>query len=183
MLFLLSLQPIVLEINKEAPSLTQNAWFLDDGDLGGNKESLQIAVDIIKREGPSRGLVLSETKSKVWIQGDHQYDSTDPLDRGIPLDTAEGIRVLGAPIGSTSFEEDVILERIVSTEVLMEKLGDLEDPHSEYVLLKNCFSLQKLSYIMRTVDTGHHETLMRRFNSAVRSTMERILGSPMNEDQ
>ena len=106
-----------------------------------NKESLQIAVDIIKREGPSRGLVLSETKSKVWIQGEHQYDPNDPLDRGIPLDTAEGIRVLGAPIGSTSFEEDVILERIVSTEVLMEKLGDLEDPHSEYVLLKNCFSL------------------------------------------
>ena len=44
-----------------------------------------------------------------------------------------------------SFEEDVIVEKIDDTEMLMEKLSTLEDPHSEYTLLRSCFSLPKLS--------------------------------------
>ena len=31
-------------------------------------------------------------------------DREDPLERGIQLDTAEGIKLLGSPIGSLSFE-------------------------------------------------------------------------------
>ena len=162
LIFSLTMHPVVLKIDRE------NSWFLDDGALAGDKSGLQKAVDILRQEGPPRGLFLSSTKSKVWSQVQlPDMDREDPLECGIQLDTAEGIKLLGSPIGSLTFEEGIISEKIDKAEYLMEKLSELEDPHSEYVLLRSCFSSPKLSYIMRTVDTLPHSTLMQKFDDAV----------------
>ena len=73
LLFALVLQPVVLIINEEVPSLNLNSWYLDDGTLVGNLEELQTVVDILEREGPERGLILStkatspsDPKTTVW---------------------------------------------------------------------------------------------------------------------
>ena len=92
----MALQPLVLILANEIPSLTENAWFLDDGVLGGNHTDLQRAVDILNREGPERGLHLSLDKSQVWSQKTNNDLNDDPLDRGIPLVRNEGIKLLGA---------------------------------------------------------------------------------------
>ena len=59
LLFSLLLHTVVEMIKQEVHGLKMNAWYLDDGVLAGRKEDLQAAVDIILREGPARGLVLS----------------------------------------------------------------------------------------------------------------------------
>ena len=64
LLFSLGLNPVINKIN-EIENMLKNAWFLDDGSLGSNKEGLQAAVDIIVQEGPSRGLYLSPENSQV----------------------------------------------------------------------------------------------------------------------
>ena len=53
------------------------------------------------------------------------------------------MKLLGAPVGSQLFEREVLVDRISKLEALLEKLPTLEDPHTEYVLLKNCFGLPK----------------------------------------
>ena len=65
LLFSLALNPLILQIAREVPNLTQNAWFLDDGVLGGTKADLQSAVDIIKQKGPDMGHYHSIDKSQI----------------------------------------------------------------------------------------------------------------------
>ena len=59
LLFSLTLHPIILMIQQRIAGLKLNSWYLDDGSLGGKKEQLQEAVDIILKGGPARGLFLS----------------------------------------------------------------------------------------------------------------------------
>ena len=130
LLFSLALLPVVEDIVRAVPSLKQNSWFLDDGALGGNKNDLQQAIDILSQQGPDRGLHLNASKSMVWCPG-HDQEDADPLERGIPRVRKEGVKLLGAPVGSQAFEEEVLLDRITKLETLMEKLPTLEDPHTD----------------------------------------------------
>ena len=83
LLYAVAAHPVVLRVKEEVPNLKQNAWFLDDGALAGNREDLKKVVDIIKEEGPQRGLNLSTEKSKVWCQEPKNDDN--PLQQEIPL--------------------------------------------------------------------------------------------------
>ena len=71
----------------------------------------------------------------VWCPSHDQADN-DPLERGIPRVRKEGIKLLGAPVSSQAFEEEVLQDRITKLETLVEKLPSLEDPHTEFVLLR-----------------------------------------------
>ena len=62
----------------------------------------------------------------------------------------------------------------------MDKLHLLEDPHTEYGILRKCFSLPKLSYTMRTVEPRPHQG---KLDKAVRKNMERVLGVSMLDHQ
>ena len=48
-LFALELQPIILMIQEEVPTLETNSWFLDDGTEVGTKEELEKVVDNLER--------------------------------------------------------------------------------------------------------------------------------------
>ena len=91
---------------------------------------------------PERGLHFNAEKSMVWCPGHDQGDD-DPLERGIPRVRKGGVKLLGSPVGRQLFEREVLVDRISKLEALLEKLPTLEDPHTEYVLLKNCFGLPK----------------------------------------
>ena len=69
----------------------------------------------------------------------------------------EGVKLLGAPIGSQAFQKVAMEEKVYKLENLMDKLSLLEDPHTEYAMLKSCFALPKLSFLMRTVDPRQHQ--------------------------
>jgi hypothetical protein len=102
----------------------------------------------------------------IWCPN-HDQNDNDPLERGIPRFRKEGIKLLGAPVGSQDFMEEVLKDRIIKLEALMDKLHLLEDPNTEYGILRKCFSLPKLSYTMRTVDP--------------RPSLTRLLGRTWNE--
>ena len=82
------------------------------------------------QQGAERGLHFNADKSIVWCPSHDQADD-DPLVRGIPRVKKEGIKLLGAPVGSQAFEEEVLQDRITKLETLVEKLPSLEDPHTE----------------------------------------------------
>ena len=103
LLFALALLPVVENIVRAVPNLKQNTWFLDDGALGGEKADLQLAIDILKQQGPERGLHLNAEKSMVWCPGHDQGDD-DPLERGIPRVRKGGVKLLGSPVGRQLFE-------------------------------------------------------------------------------
>ena len=190
-LFSLNLQPVVLKIQEEVPSLKANTWYHDDGHLAGRREELRKGVDILKREGPSRGLYLSDTtsipppgrpKSVVWCPAG-SIREVDPLQCGIPQVEEAGIMVLGAPVGSLDFERVALEKRILKVKNITDTLPLLKDPHTEFVLLRSCLSLPKVMYNLRTVDPSNHQALWKEFDSNTREALSRILGTPPTDLQ
>ena len=91
---------------------------------------------------------------------------------------------LGAPVGNEAFIEAKIKSRVEKVKVLLDKLHSLEDPHMEFVLLRSCFSLPKVSYALRTSPpTQHCLSHWEMFDCHICETLIRILGSNIGEDQ
>ena len=129
------------------PELVLNGWFLDDGIVGGSRDEVIKVVRIILDEGPKRGLELStelsvpgDSKCRVWCPPE-SCSQDDPLGLGILPVREDGFVHLGAPVGSGNFTHAAVKQRVEKVGALLEKLPDLEDPYSEFVLLRSCFSL------------------------------------------
>ncbi len=95
--FALTLQPIAVRIRTEVPSLSLNAWYLDDGTLIGPPKALLSALKIVEEDGPTVGLHLNRSKSLLFIPPSADA-STFPLPDDIPI-THERFTLLGCPIG------------------------------------------------------------------------------------
>ena len=65
--FALPLHMIVERIAEEVSVLQLKAWCLDNGTICGYKEDLLKALSIIEVEGPSRGIVLNQSKSLLFV--------------------------------------------------------------------------------------------------------------------
>ena len=194
LLFCLVLMTVVDAIETEVPTLVLNAWYLDDGHLIGTKAELAQVVDIIVREGEPRGLTLSRAatvqppstpKSVVWSSMDGLGEvEQDPLQRGIPkVKAGDGIVVLGAPVGYNAFVKKNLESRVEKVRGAVEKLPLLQDPHTEFVLLRSCLSLPKIMFTLRAVDTLDFQEQLLEFDSIMRGALSHLLGSPLTDAQ
>ena len=91
--------------------------------------------------------------------------------------------MLGASIGSLSFESSVLNEKVNSIKKTVAKIPLLQDANLELFLLKSCYSLPKLSYLLRSVDATKHPDILENFDFGIRHTLEEILGSSLTDDQ
>ena len=62
-----------------------------------------------------------------------------------------------------------------------ELLPLLQDPHTEFVLLRCCLSLPKLSFVLRTTDTTDLTHLLIDFDAITRDGLARILGCTLDD--
>ena len=191
LLFSLVLHPIVLQIEEQVPTLDLNAWFLDDGTLVGSGAELSQVVDILLEEGPPKGLILSTAatvkapllpKTTLWSKLDVTGEE-DPLGKGIPRVRGLGITLLGAPLGHEGYEREIFQTKVYKVQQITSLLPDLQDPHTEFCLLKSCLSLPKIMFLLRTVDTTVHRHLLAQFDFITREALGRILGCPLNDLQ
>ena len=77
------------------------------------------------------------------------------------------IVLLGSPIGSFQFVETKVMEKIQAVRDITIQLPLIKDPHSEFVLLRSCFSLPKLMFLLRSIDPTHHQELWRLFDRMI----------------
>ena len=146
-------------------------------------------VQIILEDGPARGLTLStrlttprgkEAKSTVWCPFLSNTDQ-DPLGLGIRRIREQGIVLLGSPLGSFPFVQEMIMEKIEAVRDITNHLPLIQDPHSEFVLLRSCFSLPKVMFLLRTIPSTLHLELWKVFDCLVRDTLTNILGSTVDD--
>ena len=189
LLFCLVLLPLITTIKERVPTMALQAWFLDDGTFLGRKEDLVQVIDILVAEGPARGLVLSTTltspaspKTTVWCPaGPLEPPPAALAARGLVFVGEEGVTLLGAPLGSREFVEEEVEKVMSKVAVMTERLQQLEDLHTEFVLQQSCYSLPKFSFILRTVDTTGMMPLLRRFDTVTRDGLARILGTTLDD--
>ena len=156
-------------------------WIMDDGTVIGNIDSLRAVVDVLEKEGPSKGLFLNKEKSSVWV-GQLFSGQADPLGRGIPRADPGGINLLGAPIGSNNFVQSSVNERISKVEsAIITRLSTLSNPQIQLALLRSCLSLPKLMYTLRTARPAVLEDAYRRFDAIQRAALDDILDSSLTD--
>ena len=189
LLFCLVLNRLVKHLHDSLPELRLNGWYLDDGTLIGQIDQLRQAVEILEREGPPLGLVLSTAatvpppgrpKSTIWCPG-NIGGQDDPLGKGLVRVAEEGVILLGAPLGSPDFVAKAVREKVEKVRAITGLLPQLEDPHTEFVLLRSCLALPKLSFLLRVVDTSGHRHLLQEFDQVTRESLIRILGTPVHD--
>ena len=187
LLFSLVLHPLLTSIKEKVPGLAAHAWYLDDGTFVGKVEELEQVLDILVREGPARGLVLSTTftspdnpKTTVWCKEADECPAALSA-RGSVWIEEEGIVLLGAPIGSKEFVEREVRRKVEKVREVTELLPLLQDPHTEFVLLRCCLSLPKFSFVLRTTDTTDLTHLLRDFDAITRDGLARILGTTISD--
>ena len=185
LLFAIAAFPVMASISAALPDLRANVWLHDDGTCIGRKEDALQVLQIIRLEGPPRGLFLSEGlqgKTAIWNPF-VPAGALSSFSKQIKIAPAEGIVLLGSPIGNTLFKAEEINSRVDKIEGLVEKLCLLEDSHIEYCLLRSCLAIPKMSYTLRTTDPSLIEHILRRFDNCIRGALENILGTPLTDNQ
>ena len=177
--FALTLHPLIEKIKAELPGLTLNAWYLDDGTLMDPPEDLAAALHIVERDGASLGLHLNKSKSLLFIPEEADA-SQSPLPSGIPT-TRRGFSLLGCPIGPPDFCKEVFQSRLVKVRAFLGALRHMGDSQLETSLLCSCLALPKVSFVLRTCPPSHicHTTV--DFDSAIRESLESIVGGPLSD--
>ena len=95
----------------------------------------------------------------------------------------EGSVVLGSPIGSLEYVTEEVNKKIDKIRNITSLLPTLKDPHYEFVLLRSCFSLPKIMYLMRTIDPMSIQQHLSEFDDVVRICLSDILGSPLGDKE
>ncbi|GKB63474.1 putative reverse transcriptase domain-containing protein [Tanacetum coccineum] len=122
LLFALALHPLVQKINQSC-ELTLQAWYLDDGTIVGDTLMVVKALDIIRCDGPNRGLFLNVDKTELfWPVEDPRgrVEGVFPINISCPLN---GVKLLG---GSVSLDAQVQFDKALHA--LLEKIVTASGP-------------------------------------------------------
>jgi hypothetical protein len=121
---------------------------MDDGTLGGDVTNLLYYLDIIKSVGSKLGLIPNELKCElVTADADVLAVARQKMPDVIHV-APEDATLLGAPVGG----QRVITSTLIAKPSEMQQLSDgpkYLNIQYAFFLLKNCFSLPKLLYILR----------------------------------
>ena len=172
-LFSLGIDSIVREIDSEF-----NVWYLDDGSIGDTPERVLSCVRELIDNFRAVGLEINRGKCEMVIlnhsreeelQTKEMFGGLLPDLKVIPLSESN---LLGAPL----FEEGVsavISERREALEKMTARLSMIE-AHQAFVLLKNCFALPKLQYILRASPAYRNEEDLEMFDGVLVAALSSI---------
>jgi hypothetical protein len=77
----------------------------------------------------------------------------------------------------------VLGRRVEKVRRITSLLSLLEDPQTEFCLLRSCLALPKLMFSLRTVDTSDHQDVVEEYDRVTREGLARIMGVPPTDDQ
>jgi hypothetical protein len=156
-----------------------NIWFMDDGTLGGDVDVLVHDYETVRRVGKKLGLMLNEQKCELITDDPDvitRFRSVAPTI--LHISTCDAT-LLGAPIGSEAGVETMLSRKISEFRRLADRLKKL-NAHDAFFLLKNCFSLPKLQYILRC-SPCYNSPILTQYDDTIRDTLQSILNIELSE--
>ena len=177
--FAITLQPVLQRIKDEVPNLKMNAWYLDDGFIAGDLQSVSMALQILEEESPLIGLRLCKDKCRITRPQVSQvaYQHVN----GISISPTRDLTLLGAPVGSPQFKKNHLHGKVNALRDLMNKLPSLDDPQLQLTMLRACFGLPKFYFSVRTTAPEYSLGACEEFDGHQRSAPSTLLGAPIND--
>ena len=150
-----------------------DVWYLDDGNLPNGYRTV---LEDLKRIIPSAdecGLSIEKTKCYLSFLGNCTESSKKRIKAlfyeicpGIEVEDRENLEFLGLPMGASA-RRDLLNKKMIQLQRLSDVVTKL-DAHYGFYLLKNCFSLPKLLYFLRTSHCFEELDLLQQYDSNIR---------------
>ena len=183
-MYAISTIPLIRQLSQE--NIVQ-VWYADDASAGGRLQSIRMWWDKLVQHGPAYGYFPNA--SKLWlIVKDAKLSEAHTVFQGsgIPI-TSEGKHYLGAAIGSESFANSYVSEKVSQwiTEIELLSQISLTQPHSAFTHglssrwtyrskifnhLCNLWKMQSASHFFLVSQVKHIQMLTQRFFSPSCST-------------
>ena len=179
---------------RSCPKTLAHFWYLDDGTLIGDLESLRACLRHLIPRLASVGSVVDLAKTHLWGPGipDRQFlgplDPSDPF-YGLPIipyDEGSGVLVLGCPIsrpGSVQFSRDCAESTVAQNDAACRLLALFPDCQIQHSLLRHCLDACKVNYLLRVCPTGPLDDIWERADGVLRNTLDSILRTPLSDHQ
>ena len=154
-----------------------NAWYLDDGSLAGDPQSVLSDFKKIVSEQSSLGLKVNVKKCEFFVLGSNE-ESKNSLTQFIFSEypdvkhvSPSVVSLLGAPIFEDGIENALtlklsILKKTCSRLTLLER-------HDALFLLRNVFFLPKLLYLLRS-SPCFHSHILKDIDATIHACLENI---------
>ena len=148
----LGTNPILQILQKRVPAVSQ-VWLADDATGAGQLQPLKVWWEEIQKEGVKFGYFVKPTKSWIILKDHTKLDECKNLCESSPISiTVEGKRHLGAALGSSSFKNEYIDEKVSKWVSNMKTLADIAktQPHAAYAAFIHG-EQHKYTYFLRTI--------------------------------
>lgn len=175
-LFCLSIQNLVKKITTE-----YNCWYLDDGSIGGDADSVLTSLQDVILESKQIGLELNINKCEIFVSGHVPglLDKILSVAPGIKLVDSSKWSLLGAPL--SDYAIPICLEEKLQSLILMSsRIIDLP-AHIAFFLLRNCLAIPKLMHILRCSPTWKFEKDLQRIDNYLHSILEQITNNQLDD--
>ena len=157
-----------------------NIWYMDDGTLGGDAENLVTDFLTIINTGKELGLIVNPQKCEIITDDMVIVEKFKSLTPEIIHTSPSVATLLGAPIGSNQGTAVALFEKLKELKRLSENL-QLLNAHDALFLLKNCFSIPKLTCTLRCTPCYDQE-LLSEYDDVIRSALQSILNISLSEE-
>ena len=155
-----------------------NIWYLDDASLGG---PLDVVVKDLERMIPDLaaiGLQINPAKSEIINLDSNDEDlcravsAIQKIMPGAQVTNRDNLTFLGSPIHQEAISK-CITERSVTLKTMSERLKTI-DAHPALFLLRNCFALPRLLFVLRSAPCYTATDLLQSFDHIIRESAEAI---------
>jgi hypothetical protein len=169
-------------INQKFPSLALNAWYMDDGTIGGSIQQISDVIDLILQVAPTLGLQLNMKKSILFYPMLSACRDNSKFDINF-IRAVNGISSLGCPVGTPTYINDYLTNKIDKFDASLSKLVKLSEAHAQIALaiLLKCSGFCKMSFLIRTVSPEIITPICSRFDEKIIHTFQKIVGVELEE--
>ena len=135
------------------------------------------------------GIKYSLSECKLHLPAGNAYtgDLQGFLDLGIPMESinrTKNICMLKSPlVGDAAFHRSFCDTKGHEIETTLNAIAALPKAHVALHLLRHCASFCKVVHLVRTTPKDYIEPLLERFDGLQRSTLERIVGLSLSDQQ
>ena len=151
--------------------------------MGGSFEDLKR----IKEDAARLGLKVKPSKCEITFLGqitsslrDHILSEFNSVCPGIIVTPKEELELLGAPLGAVS-RKRLLEKKVEDFETMSSNLEKVE-PHTALFLLRNCFSIPKVLYYLRTSECFRENALLKNYDTLINRMLETITNVSMDQN-
>lgn len=165
----------------ELAGLLLQLFYLDDGVLVAKHELLVRALDFFaSTEVKGYGFHLRMDKCKIWWSTPPTPEVQQRYSPQVKQNYGPGTHVLKAPIGTARFVENDFVNHVESLRPLLEAVVKLEDLQVALSLLRTCFGICRLTYLLRAIPSAQTQKGAKAFDVMIEDFVRKLLGGVLD---